>query len=57
MPPENESGDGIECPECGSLHGYVTDKGHKGSAYWIQMKCGQCGAEWGHDNFDALDDR
>ena len=56
MPPEDD-GDGIECPECGAHHGYVTDKGHSGSAYWIQMKCGHCGAEWGHDNFDALEDR
>ena len=57
LPPEDDNGDGIECPECGSNHGYVTDKGHKGSAYWIQMKCGKCGSEWGHDNFDALDNR
>jgi len=57
LPDEDLSGDGIECPECGAHRGYVTDKGHSGSAYWIQMKCDKCGGEWGHDNFDALQDR
>ena len=67
LPPDNgtgveddegeDDGDGIECPECGKHQGYVTDKGHSGSAYWIEMKCGACNAEWGHDNFDSLADR
>jgi hypothetical protein len=53
----DDNGDGIECPTCGKHQGYVTDKGHQGSAYWIEMKCNACNAEWGHDNFDSLDDR
>lgn len=67
LPPDNgtgfeddegeDDGDGIECPKCGKHQGYVTDKGHSGSAYWIEMKCGACNSEWGHDNFDSLADR
>lgn len=57
VPPDDVAYDGIECPECKAHYGYVTDKGHSGGACWVQMKCGHCGWDWGHDNFDALANR
>lgn len=47
------SGDGLECPECGHHAGDYIERGRG----YYQAKCGDCGAEWGMDNFDARDDR
>lgn len=52
MPPEP---DGLQCPECGEEGGYYTERSKRGRYYLWSAECPDCGATWGDDNLDDVD--